>query len=131
MAEERNDEQNDGYKFQDGNNDKSSGPRENALKRMKTHESVPFIRIEKQKDERWHEREVGKRTGDVSLNTPTLPWARSGARMCRRSSGRRPPRRAFERRTVDKKWTLVHSRCKHAHCECTTPSFLRQSSQTP
>src|SRR6266487_1564707 len=51
MAQERNDEQDDGDKFQQSNHDKSSGPDENALERMKTHKSVLLIGIKKQKDE--------------------------------------------------------------------------------
>src|ERR1700730_13603781 len=43
MAQERNDEQDDGDNFEESNNDKSSGPREDTLERMKTHKSVLFI----------------------------------------------------------------------------------------
>ena len=65
MAQERNDEQDDGDKYQQSNHDKSSGPDENALERMKTHKSVLLIGIKKQKDECGDKGEVGKRTGDA------------------------------------------------------------------
>jgi hypothetical protein len=65
MAQEGNDEQDDGKKFQQGNYDKSSGPGENALERMKTHKSVLLVGIEQQKDECGDKGKVGERTGDA------------------------------------------------------------------